>query len=200
MPPRWGRASSFAHVPMIRLTACLATLLRSLALAPARPRSVASRRVSVSTCLALCLAALVRCRVAAHHHASFGSARSRPPTRSRWSTGIWRASPSACRVSNQASWACAVPLVRRIEPPSRPTLPLPGPDRRNLQAGAEAAIERAVTAVLRAEGIGVAMPFAPDGDLLFPPVSFAFVAPPKVLIVSPRDRIRSSSRSYSSPR
>jgi len=58
-----------------------------------------------------------------------------------------------------------------------------------LQPGAEAAIERAVGTVLLSEGLGTAAPWAPDGTLLFPPVSFAFVAPPKVLIVSRRDRI-----------
>jgi hypothetical protein len=62
-------------------------------------------------------------------------------------------------------------------------------DRPPLRTAAEAAIERAVTAVLLSEDIGTPVPFAPGGELLFPPVSFAFMAPPRVLIVSPRDRI-----------
>jgi hypothetical protein len=66
----------------------------------------------------------------------------------------------------------------------------PPSDRRPVQRRAEAAIERAVTDVLRSEGIGIPVPFVPDGSVVFPPVSFAFVAQQKVLIVSPRDQIR----------
>jgi hypothetical protein len=65
----------------------------------------------------------------------------------------------------------------------------PAADRAPLQLRAEAAIERAVSEVLLAEGLGTRLPAAPGDGLLFPPVSFAFVAPPEVLIVSPRDRI-----------
>jgi hypothetical protein len=57
------------------------------------------------------------------------------------------------------------------------------------RAPAEAAIEQALTAVLRSDGLAVAMPLAAEGSVVFPPVSFSFVSPPQVLIVAPRDRI-----------
>jgi hypothetical protein len=65
----------------------------------------------------------------------------------------------------------------------------PASDRARLQPDAEAAIERAVSSVLLSEGLGSGAPVVPGDGLLFPPVSFAFVAPPEVLIVSPRDRV-----------
>ncbi len=62
-------------------------------------------------------------------------------------------------------------------------------DRAPLAPGAETAIERAVSAVLRQEGLERPAPWAPDGQLLFPPVSFAFTSPPEVLVVARRDRV-----------
>ncbi len=61
--------------------------------------------------------------------------------------------------------------------------------RAPLGAPAEAGIERALTSILDREGLIVGMPLAPDGRIVFPPVSFSFVSPPRVLIVSPRDRV-----------
>lgn len=63
-------------------------------------------------------------------------------------------------------------------------------ERAALAPAAEVAIERAVGTVLRVEGLEQPAPWTSDGSLLFPPVSFAFTAPPEVLIVSRRDRIR----------
>jgi hypothetical protein len=62
-------------------------------------------------------------------------------------------------------------------------------ERSSLEMPAETGIERAVSQVLRSEGLERPAFWAPDGQLLFPPVSFAFTAPPQVLIVSRRDRI-----------
>jgi hypothetical protein len=62
-------------------------------------------------------------------------------------------------------------------------------ERPALEMRAESGIERAVSAVLRGEGLERPAFWAPDGQLLFPPVSFAFTAPPEVLIVSRRDKI-----------
>jgi hypothetical protein len=62
-------------------------------------------------------------------------------------------------------------------------------DRAALRPAAEDAIERAVTAALADAGLGVGLPIA-GGPVVFPPVSFTFVSPPSVLVVSPRDRIR----------
>ena len=65
-----------------------------------------------------------------------------------------------------------------------------GPDRVPLRMSAEAAIERAVSTVLRGEGLDDRpAPWVSGGEILFPPVSFAFTAPPEVLIVARRDRI-----------
>lgn len=63
------------------------------------------------------------------------------------------------------------------------------PERAALAPAAEAGIERAATSVLRDEALGTAAPWASDGALIFPPVSFTFTAPPRVLVVSRRDRI-----------
>ncbi len=61
--------------------------------------------------------------------------------------------------------------------------------REALEARAEAGIERALTRILDREGLIVRMPLAPDGRIVFPPVSLSFESPPRVLIVSPLDRI-----------
>jgi len=65
----------------------------------------------------------------------------------------------------------------------------PRPMREPFRPEAEAAIERALTADLAAEGLGIPISTAPTSGIVFPPVSFSFTAPPQVLIVSPRDRI-----------
>lgn len=65
----------------------------------------------------------------------------------------------------------------------------PPDERRPLRPAAEAAIERALAAIARAEGLAVPFGPAPGGEVVFPPVSFSFQSPPQVLIVSPRDRI-----------
>jgi hypothetical protein len=62
-------------------------------------------------------------------------------------------------------------------------------ERAPLAPGAETAIERAVATVLRGEGLDRPAPWTADGEIVFPPVSFAFTSPPEVLIVSRRDRI-----------
>lgn len=58
-----------------------------------------------------------------------------------------------------------------------------------LQEAAEAAIERLVSRALRDEGLAAPWPLTGGASVVFPPVSFTFSAPPKVLIVSPRERI-----------
>ena len=62
-------------------------------------------------------------------------------------------------------------------------------EREPLRASAEAAIEVELTDVLAGEGLVTPLPLAPGGSVVFPPVSFSFVSPPRVLVVSPRDRI-----------
>jgi len=62
-------------------------------------------------------------------------------------------------------------------------------EREPLRADAEAVIERGLTAILESEGLHLPMPLAPDGNVVFPPVSFSFVSHARLLVVSPRDRI-----------
>jgi hypothetical protein len=62
-------------------------------------------------------------------------------------------------------------------------------ERAALAPAAEVAIERAVSTVLLGERLDRAAPWAPDGQVVFPPVSFTFTSPPEVLVVSRRDRI-----------
>ncbi|MCC7103800.1 MAG: hypothetical protein IT307_01540 [Chloroflexi bacterium] len=54
----------------------------------------------------------------------------------------------------------------------------------------EPAIERMVEQSWRQEGLVTRTFLAGDAPVLFPPVSFVFTEPPRVLVVSPRDRIR----------
>ena len=65
----------------------------------------------------------------------------------------------------------------------------PAAEREALRPRAEDAIERGLMAVLADAGVGLDVPFARDGRLVFPPPSFTFVSPPRVLVVSRRDRI-----------
>ena len=65
----------------------------------------------------------------------------------------------------------------------------PAAEREALRPRAEDAIERALTTVLADAGFGLDSPFAPGDRIVFPPVSFTFVSPPRVLVVSRRDRI-----------
>ena len=61
--------------------------------------------------------------------------------------------------------------------------------REPLRPAAEAVVERALTAVLASEKVTLALPLGSPDNVVFPPVSFSFVSPPQVLVVSPRDRI-----------
>ncbi len=58
-----------------------------------------------------------------------------------------------------------------------------------LRPEAEAAVERALGSVAATEGLTLGVPLLGADNLVFPPVSFSFVAPPRLLVVSPRERI-----------
>jgi len=65
-------------------------------------------------------------------------------------------------------------------------------ERAPLADDAEVALERAVADVLRSADLTTAAPWGAwggSGQIIFPPVSFTFTAPPEVLIVARRDRI-----------
>lgn len=65
----------------------------------------------------------------------------------------------------------------------------PPTEREALRPRVEDAVERALTMVLADAGFGLEAPFAEAGRIVFPPVSFTFVSPPRVLVVSRRARI-----------
>ncbi len=57
------------------------------------------------------------------------------------------------------------------------------------QSAVEEIIEGRITAVLEDQGLAMELPLFSDLGLIFPPVDFKLDAPPRVLAVSPRDRI-----------
>jgi hypothetical protein len=62
-------------------------------------------------------------------------------------------------------------------------------ERDGLENDVEAIIEGRLTSVLEDEGIESSLPLFPDARWVFPPVDTEFEPTPRVLIVSPRDRI-----------
>jgi hypothetical protein len=68
-------------------------------------------------------------------------------------------------------------------------------ERGDLEADVEDILEGRITAVLEDEGLALEPPLFSDLGLIFPPVDFELDAPPRVLAVSPRDRI-ALERSY----
>lgn len=62
-------------------------------------------------------------------------------------------------------------------------------ERAWLEATAESIIEGRVTSVLEDQGLTMGLPPFTDLGLVFPPVDFEFDPPPRVLAVSPRDRL-----------
>jgi hypothetical protein len=66
--------------------------------------------------------------------------------------------------------------------------------QQKLENSVEATIEERVSAVLRDIGLERSWPLFSGFHFLFPPVDFEFEGPPRVLVVSPRDRIFLQSR------
>ena len=62
-------------------------------------------------------------------------------------------------------------------------------ERDRLENAVEAALEERVSRVAKDVGLESSFPFFPKARWLFPPVDFEFAAPPRVLAISPRDRI-----------
>jgi len=62
-------------------------------------------------------------------------------------------------------------------------------ERDRLENAVEAALEERVSRVAKDVGLESSFPFFPRARWLFPPVDFEFAAPPRVLAISPRDRI-----------
>lgn len=68
-------------------------------------------------------------------------------------------------------------------------------ERAALENRVEDIIEGRVTAILRDQGLTMGPPPFTELDVVFPPVDFEFDAPPRVLVISPRDHIE-YARSY----
>ena len=62
-------------------------------------------------------------------------------------------------------------------------------ERAGLEAEVEDIIEGRITGVLEDEGLAMEPPIFSELGLIFPPVDFELDAPPRVLVVSPRDHI-----------
>ena len=62
-------------------------------------------------------------------------------------------------------------------------------ERAAIEADVEDIIEGRLTAILEVQGLAMEPPLFADLGLVFPPVDFELDAPPRVLVVSPRDRI-----------
>jgi hypothetical protein len=80
--------------------------------------------------------------------------------------------------------------IRRLEQggPS-PELDAAEEERKRLANRVEDIIEGRVTAILKDEGLTMSPPPFTRLDMVFPPVDFQFDSPPRVLAISPRDRI-----------
>lgn len=68
-------------------------------------------------------------------------------------------------------------------------------ERARLENNAEEALESRLAAFLKDQGLTISPPLFSEIDLLFPPLNLEFDSPPKVLAVSPRQRIE-LDRSY----
>ncbi len=68
-------------------------------------------------------------------------------------------------------------------------------ERARLENDAEEALESRLAAFLKDQGLTISPPLFSEIDLLFPPLNLEFDSPPKVLAVSPRERIE-LDRSY----
>ena len=73
--------------------------------------------------------------------------------------------------------------------PGSDELALAEDERSDLEARVEDIIEGRVTSVLEEENLALEPPLFSDLGLIFPPVDFEIDPPPRVLAVSPRDRI-----------
>jgi hypothetical protein len=62
-------------------------------------------------------------------------------------------------------------------------------ERDRLENAVEAVLEERLSRVAKDVGLESSFPFFPNARWLFPPVDFEFAAPPRVLAISPRDRI-----------
>jgi hypothetical protein len=72
---------------------------------------------------------------------------------------------------------------------AQPDLKAARDERAGLENRVEAIIEGRITSVLEDEGLAMEMPLFSDLGIIFPPVDFELDSTPRVLAVSPRDRI-----------
>ena len=79
--------------------------------------------------------------------------------------------------------------VLTVEAPGSDELAQAEDERGDLEARVEDVIEGRVTSVLEEQNLALEPPLFTDLGLIFPPVDFEIDPPPRVLAVSPRDRI-----------
>lgn len=82
-----------------------------------------------------------------------------------------------------------------LEPGPPPRLAAAEAERASIENRAEDILEGRVTAILEEQGLTVGPPPFTEMSVVFPPVDFEFDQPPRVLVISPRDRIE-YARSY----
>lgn len=87
--------------------------------------------------------------------------------------------------------------IQRLErdPSAEASLEAAEDERAALENRVEDIIEGRVTSILRDQGLTMGPPPFTELGVVFPPVDFEFDAPPRVLVISPRDRIE-YARSY----
>ncbi len=79
--------------------------------------------------------------------------------------------------------------ISSTESPILEELAALGRERERLENVVEAALEERVARAAKDTGLESSLPLFPRARWLFPPVDFEFAAPPRVLAISPRDRI-----------
>jgi hypothetical protein len=94
----------------------------------------------------------------------------------------------------QLATAQAEALGQPVDKETLATIDAKQERQQELENSVEATIEERVSAVLRDVGLERSWPLFSGFHFLFPPVDFEFEGPPRVLVISPRDRIFLQSR------
>ena len=104
--------------------------------------------------------------------------------------GIFRDEQGSDDAALRGYFALADEIDRlAVDAPGSDELARAGAERGGLEARVEDIIEGRVTSVLEEQDLALEPPLFTDLGLIFPPVDFEIDPPPRVLAVSPRDRI-----------
>jgi len=80
-------------------------------------------------------------------------------------------------------------LAERGDESLRPTLEEKRTEQQHLENKIETILEKRVSTVVEDEGLTTSLPLFSNVRFVFPPLDFEFDQPPRVLVISPRDRI-----------